>query len=82
MKVVLEFDIQGDSEDTNEHVQDALNGYKYKAILWELLHNKRKEIIEWKFEDNGMAAQAEEAEAVFDAIREELETMGLLDALQ
>ena len=73
-KVVIHIDTEKDGQDA---VTSALNGFKFRGVLWELLINKRKEIIEWKFEDAGLAAQAEGADAVFEAIWEELESWGI-----
>ena len=73
-KVVIHIDTDKDGQDA---VTSALNGHKFRGALWEILTNKRKQIVEWQFEDNGMSAQAEGAEAVFNAIWEELETWGV-----
>lgn len=74
MKIQINIDTEKDGQDA---VTSALNGYKFRGVLFDILHNKRKEIVEWRFEDQGKPAQAEGAQAVFDAIWEELESWGI-----
>ncbi len=74
MKVIIEIETEAEGMDA---VTSALNGHKFRAILFEMVCNKRKQIVRWEFEDNDKFLQAEGAQRVFDVLAEEIAARGV-----
>lgn len=62
-KVILEFD----REDEYDQLQEALNGWKWSSVCWDLDQWLRSEV---KYNANNTGAQIEAYEAVRERLRE------------
>lgn len=69
MKVILEFDGTEEQED----IYNAINGHKFKCILWELKYNRLRSIIKYSNSEE----EIKHAEYWRDILNELLEEYGV-----